>query len=256
MKPKVQIYAGPGTLSLAAARLVARCAATAVRDRGRFVWMISGGATPLAMFDRLASPSAPDVPWRQTEIYWADERAVPADDVLSNFNSAHAHLLSKVPVAPTSVHRIKAEQGAAAASEDYRRELVTLAQAQGRGQSQPPVFDLILLGVGRDGHTASLFPSAAALDEDDWVLSVKAPAGVVPQQRVSIGLSVLNNARCVAFLVAGADKHAVVRSIVLDPVQSAQNLPAARAHGGEKTIWLIDRASGGAATGSSFGCCR
>jgi len=107
------------------------------------------------------------------------------------------------------------------------------------------MFDLIWLGIGKDGHTASLFPGSADLDSPDLAVVVRAPAGVVPADRVSVTLNVLNGARCVAFLVSGADKRDVVGRILSGEKNGAPELPAARAHGLEQTIWFLDRAAAG-----------
>ena len=243
MKPEVRVHADVDELSRAAARWTALCARQAVSARGRFFLMISGGTTPAHLFDTLAQKAGLAMPWDKTEIYWADERVVPPTDPSSNFRLAQEHLFSRVSVPEAQLHRIQTELGPSAAAYTYRDELLRISGLQARGADQPPVFDLIWLGIGKDGHTASLFPGSADLDSPELAVAVRAPAGVAPTDRVSVTLNVLNNARCAAFLVSGADKRDVVGRILADEKGRASELPVARVHGLEQTIWFVDRAA-------------
>jgi 6-phosphogluconolactonase len=163
---------------------------------------------------------------------------VPPDDAASNYRMARSTLLDHVPVSADRVHRIAGEMGSAAAAADYDARLRKLFGHDARS----PTFDVALLGVGADGHTASLFPDDAALEERErWAAPAVAPAGTKARDRVTVTLPVLTRARVVLFLGAGADKREVLSRILSG---GAPELPAARVQGVERTLWLLDRAAG------------
>ncbi len=237
----------PQELYEAAAELVASTASEAVAERGRFTIALSGGSTPKNLYTLLATNARTSLPWDRMFFFWGDERQVPPTDAESNFRMANEAMLSKVPVAPGNVFRVEAEKpNAGAAATAYEQ---TLRKFFALEAGQIPAFDLILLGMGPDGHTASLFPGTTALQEKsklvvaNWVEKLKT-------SRITLTLSVLNAARCVAFLVSGTDKAPVLKS-VLEGDAPGEQYPAKLIRPAQgKLIWLLDRA---AASGLSSG---
>lgn len=229
----------PATLAETAANLIIDSATEAVRDRGRFMLCLAGGATPRATYERLALPVfAERVRWDRTWAFFGDERVVPPDHAESNYRMAHETLLSRVPIPPAQILRMRGEDadadGAAAAY------AATLAEAFGTRRGELPRFDLVLLGLGVDGHTASLFPGSPVLREVfRTVAGVHVTAAQIPQ-RITLTFPVLNAAARVIFLVAGGEKAKVVKAVLSDQAL----LPAGlvRPTDGE-LIWLADRAA-------------
>lgn len=224
----------------AAAREIADAAASAVAQRGRFVLALSGGETPRPLFQLLARDYRAAMPWDRTEICFADERCVPPHNPASNFGLAWSTLLSHVPVPDERIHRIFGELGPDAAASQYEARLRRLFADNPREGR----LDVALMGVGKDGHTASLFPGDHVVDEQTrWVAAAHAPPGAPVPDRVTLTLGFLNRTRLVIFLCAGDEKREVVSQIVSG---AAPHLPAARVSGVERTLWLLDRAAGGA----------
>lgn len=203
---------GPG-LAAAAAECLVRLAVTAVAERGRFSVALSGGATPEATYSQLAvKENAARIDWPWVHIFWGDERCVPPDHPGSSFRMAKQMLLDHVPLPQSNIHRVQGELDPEAAARAYTAELE--AFFGGRW----PSFDLILLGLGDDGHTASLFPGSPALSERQRsVVAVTAHYGNRPAQRVTLTVPTLNRARDVIFLVTGTSKAAVVASVLEGP---------------------------------------
>jgi len=235
--PTLRIVADAGTLAAEAAALVIERARAAVAERGRFMWALSGGATPRATYARLAeSPERARMPWEQTWVFFGDERCVPPDHPESNYRMASETLLAKVPVPAGQVFRMRGEAvDAEAAAAEYTR---TLAEAFGTRRGELPRFDVILLGFGVDGHTASLFPGSPALKEIFRpVAAVHAAAAALPQ-RLTLTYPVLNAAACVVFLGSGAEKAKVVKTMLGEHAR----LPAAMVQPTDGTLlWILDR---------------
>jgi 6-phosphogluconolactonase len=237
---EIRILTTPQELSEAAAEEVVRNAIEAVKARGRFTIALSGGSTPKNLFNLLATNARNALPWDRMYFFWGDERHVPPTDPDSNYRMAEEVMLSKVPVPPGNVFRMAAENpDAARVAEDYEKTLRKFFQL---APGDVPQFDLILLGMGPDGHTASLFPGTAALQEksrlvvSNWVEKLKT-------NRLSFTLPVLNAARCVAFLVSGTDKAPVLKT-VLEENASAEQYPAKLVNpSAGKLIWFLDRAA-------------
>jgi 6-phosphogluconolactonase len=230
----------PQDLFQAAAEEVLRIATDAVAKRGRFTIALSGGSTPKNLYTLIAANASATLPWAQMFFFWGDERHVPPEDADSNYRMAKEALLSKVPIAPGNVFPVPAEmQDAAAAAAAYEQ---TIRKFFGLAPGEFPRLDLILLGMGPDGHTASLFPETAALQEKsrlvvaNWVEKLKA-------SRITFTLPVLNAARCVAFLVSGEDKAAVLHE-VLEGGAPPEKYPSklVKPTNG-KLIWFVDRAA-------------
>ncbi|HEX5108682.1 MAG TPA: 6-phosphogluconolactonase [Vicinamibacterales bacterium] len=199
-------------LNAAAAEKFTAAAVGAVDARGVFNVALSGGSTPAGLFTLLATDPgfSSRIPWDRAQIFWSDERHVPPDSKDSNYRMAHETLLSRVPIGSGQVHRVQAEDpDAGAVAQRYEEEIRSVI---GRSASIPR-FDLMLLGLGADGHTASLFPGTPALTEArrlvvaNWVEAFAA-------YRITMTLPIINAARLVMFLVAGMDKAIAVRDVL------------------------------------------
>jgi 6-phosphogluconolactonase len=222
----------------AAANEFALLASRAVNAKSSFCVALSGGSTPKTLYALLASSQAPAIPWEQTCIFFGDERFVPADHPDSNYRMANEALLSKVPLRPENIFHVSTEIGDAEAAACKYDETVQNYFALSPGQF--PRFDLILLGLGPDGHTASLFPGSTALQEKER-LAVANWVDKFKTYRITFTYPVINNAACVAFLVSGKDKSEILRE-VLENEQA--NLPAQKIRPAEgKLLWLVDRAA-------------
>jgi 6-phosphogluconolactonase len=237
---EIRTLTTPQELFEAAAEEVVRTANEAAAQRGRFTIALAGGSTPKSLYNLLATNARTALPWDRMFFFWGDERHVPPTDPESNYRMAEEAMLSKIPVAAGNVFRIKAENpDAAAAAEDYEQ---TLQKFFALEPGQFPRFDLILLGMGPDGHTASLFPGTAALQEKaqlvvaNWVEKMKT-------HRITLTLPVLHAARCVTFLVSGTDKATVLRAVLEENVPPEQYPAKLVKPSDGKLIWLIDRAA-------------
>ncbi len=234
--------AGLEELGRAAAEEVRQAAAAAVAARGRFALALSGGETPRGLYRLLVTePWRGRVDWERAELFWGDERAVPPDDPGSNYRLAEAELIRPLGIPAGRVHRIPAERGAAAAAEEYERELGRVL-GPGAGAGGPPPLDLLLLGMGPDGHVASLFPGSAALAERRrWVVPA---AGPPPwPERVTLTAPVLAAARRALVLVAGAPKAEALAAVLRGP-RDPRRLPAQLLlDGGERVLWLVDQSA-------------
>jgi 6-phosphogluconolactonase len=237
--PVVVVHATLAEASEAAAGEVAGIAHDAVAARSRFVVALAGGETPRALYELLAREYREAVAWDRTDVCFGDERCVPPHNPASNFRLVWSTLLAHVPIVEERVHRIPGELGPDAAARDYDARLRRLFVDDASMQT----FDVAVMGVGADGHTASLFPSDPALKERQrWAAPVLAPPPAKVRERVTLTLPVLNRARLVLFLCAGAEKRDVVSRILSG---AAPELPAALVHGVERTLWLLDRAAAG-----------
>jgi 6-phosphogluconolactonase len=221
----------------AAALELAATASDAFSDRGIFRLALSGGSTPRVLFDTLTRPPfSRRIDWRKARVFFVDERCVPPSNERSNYRLAKEHLLDPLGVPERNVFRMRGEEEPRLAARDYDRVLRT---EFGRGV---PRFDLVLLGLGADGHTASLFPRTRALDEKrKW-----AAANYLPLQkewRLTLTFPVLNAARRVIFLVAGAEKASVV-SALLTKKPGYRKLPASRVRPTRGSlVWIIDESA-------------
>ena len=208
------------------ASVVADMLASAARDGGHIV--LTGGSTPARAYE-LAAERAAD--WSRTQLWWGDERCVPPDDERSNYGMAKRTLLDRLEAQPTAVHRMRGELGRDAGAENYDRELGDLAR-----------FDLLLLGLGPDGHIASLYPDQPTLDESERRV-VGAEAKLDPYvDRITLTLPMLRAARAIVFLIAGADKaDAAARAFAGEPTRSTPG-SLVRAVSGTTTA-VLDRAA-------------
>ena len=241
----IRVFADVDELSHAAAAEVVRIASASIAARGRFRVALAGGSTPRRLYALLAAPPYRErVAWNAVEFFWGDERAVPPDHAESNYRMAHDALLSKVDVTPAQVHRMRAESADRdAAARDYQMKIARAFDVSPDGP--PPAFDLIVLGMGADGHTASLFPYTAAVRESQrWVVAQH--VATLAADRLTLTRVILNQAVAVMFLVVGGDKAAVVAE-VLDGPSDALRLPAQliRPAAG-RLLWFLDRAAASA----------
>ena len=213
----------------------------AVAKEGTFAVCLSGGSTPQGLYERLAeAPYRDAFPWSRTHWFWGDERFVPHDDALSNYRMVREALLSRAPIPAINIHAIPTEglSPEMAAARLSSRELKSFYGAE-RLDPRRPLFDVNLLGLGPDGHTASLFPGNAVLAErDKWVAAV---IGAKPEARITLTYPALESSRHAAFLVAGDEKRAIFRRLR----RGDESLPAARLHP-TGTLWMFaDAAAAG-----------
>jgi 6-phosphogluconolactonase len=238
--PEIRTLATPQELFDAAAEEVVLAANEAMVRRKRFTIALSGGSTPRSLYTLLASNARTSMNWGQTFFFWGDERHVAPDDKDSNYRMAQEAMLSKIPVPASNVFRVPMENpNADAAALAYEQTLRKFFSVE---SGQVPRFDLILLGMGPDGHTASLFPETAALKEQsrlvvaNWVEKLQT-------SRITFTLPVLNAARRVAFLVSGTDKAAVLRT-VLESDAPGEQYPSKLVQPADgKLIWFLDKAA-------------
>ncbi len=228
----------------AAAAQVCRIGQLSMQTTGRFSIVLSGGSTPRGLYELLAQhPYCDQVAWKKTEFFWGDERAVPPEHASSNFRMAKEAMLDKLGVPADRIHRIHAEdQDLDRAARDYEDEIErVLGQVAGVGR-RPPHFNLFLLGMGEDGHTASLFPGTAALSETSrWV--VAHDVAKLQAKRITMTPPLINAAHFITFLVAGGSKADVLAQVLQGP-RDPQRYPAQLIHPltGE-VMWLVDRAA-------------
>ncbi len=242
-EPEVRRVADAEALARAAAEEIARAAARAVAERGRFTLALSGGDTPRLLYELLADDREPfrtRVPWERTHVFFTDERHVPPDHPDSNARLAKETLLDHVPVA--SVHRFRGESAdAAAAADEYERDLRSFFGTAPR--DPPPRLDLLLLGLGPDGHTASLFPGSDALGERrrlaaaPWVERLRT-------YRLTLTLPVLDRGREDLFIVSGAEKADALARTLAPEDAAAEPTPAARVRPRDgELVWIVDAAA-------------
>ncbi len=217
-----------------AAAAFARWASEAVRGGGRFAAALSGGATPRPLYRSLAgSPFREAIPWKGVHLFWGDERCVPPDHPDSNYRMAYETWISKVPIPLENVHRMRGKDDPKAAADEYEEQLRAFF-----GSAGWPAFDLILLGVGVDGHTASLFPGSSVLNQQRrWVAAPFVEK--LKTHRLTLTLPVINNARRVLFLAAGEEKANIMKTILTtDPAEAPLPAQLIRPRHGRRLFFL------------------
>lgn len=236
---EIRILADANSIAQTAAAEFLQAAEEAVRERGAFSVALAGGSTPKTLYGLLASNPLlqAKVPWRKVQFFFGDERHVPPDNPESNFRMANEAMLAKAPIDSKQVHRVKAEKrNAAESAAEYEDDLrASFALAAG----QFPRFDLVLLGMGPEGHTASLFPGTKALKEERSLV-VSNWVGKLYTDRITLTPPVLNNAARVVFMVHGVEKAPALKAVLEGPYEPDQ-LPAQviRPKQG-KVLWLVD----------------
>lgn len=238
MKMEKRVFADVDALSRGALEELLRVVGEAVAKRGRCSVSLSGGRTPETMFELWSSDEyRKATPWDQLHLFWGDERYVSQADPLSNFAMTKRALLDRVPIAAKNVHPMptgfpKPEDAAAAYAGELRSYFGTDA----------PAFDVQLLGLGGEGHTASMFPGSKALDEKEaWCLAVTVPA--TPPQRLTLTYPILNQALHTYFLVAGESKREILAAIAAEPDSTPSRYPAARVRPANPAVWMLDQAA-------------
>jgi len=244
--PEIEILPDHAALAQRAAEQFAGLAGFAIRKRGRFVVALSGGSTPKKMNALLAAPPlAQTIDWSKVFVFWSDDRCVSPDNPDSNYRMARETLLAQVSIPNENIHRVHGENSSERAARVYEDELREFFRQPG-GSSTPPRFDLILLGMGEDGHTASLFPGTPGIRENRrWAVAVKHNVPPAPfVDRVTFTPPVINAAANVVFLVSGANKAERLYQ-VLHEQYDPDRLPAqvVRPQDG-KLFWMLDQAAG------------
>ena len=238
MSNEVRVYPDLMHLSRAAAQLFLDQAALAARERGRFFAALNGGSTPKHLFQLLAQDQSGKVDWKKAQIFWGDERCVPPDDIESNYRQASELLLVPAKIPNENIYRIKGELGAKEAPQDYALVLKRFASPP----FEWPRFDLVLLGMGEDGHTASLFPGSP-VETQSPTLGVTAHYQDRPTERVTLTPIVFNSARLILFMAVGENK-ALTLGKVLNNGYQPELYPAQRISPTEgRLIWLLDKAA-------------
>jgi len=237
----LRICRDPQDLYEQASALFARLAEEAVETRGRFTVALSGGSTPKGVHRVLAGADyRTRIPWAQVHLFWGDDRCVPPTHSDSNYKMAEESLISDVPIPPQNVYRMRTELAPDQAADLYEQALREFFALR---RSELPRFDLVLLGMGPDGHTASLFPGTPGLREEDRLVFAQY-VEKLQSWRVTLTAPVLNHAVHVVFLVCGEDKASALREVRQGPFQP-ERLPAQLIRPVDGTLlWLVDRAAG------------
>jgi 6-phosphogluconolactonase len=233
---RVEVVADAEALATEGARRVVAVAREASAEKGECSLVLTGGSTPRRLYELLATdPFRSEMPWEAIDWFWGDERCVPPDDPRSNFRLAREALLARVPVDRERVHRMEGETPRDRAAMAYEGVIRSIVPDGG--------FDLVLLGVGEDGHTASLFPGHPALRERErWVLGVHAEGADPVADRITMTFPLLNRARSVLVLASGSAKRPIVTAVRRDPREAARHYPAACMQG-PAISWLVDAAA-------------
>jgi len=233
----IRVFDDLESISQAAAELFTDVAQQAISVHERFSVALSGGHTPHRLYEILAThPFQNQIQWQSVHFFWGDERCVPPTDPRSNFRMAHETLLTNVPIPIANIHPVCNDLSPADSAVHYEAQLRIFFG------KQPPAFDLILLGLGDNAHTASLFPHTSVLNETErWVAEVYIPESEMA--RVTLTAPIINQASQVVFLVCGADKAPALRN-VLEGTYQPHELPAQliRPNGAHPT-WLVDKAA-------------
>jgi 6-phosphogluconolactonase len=239
MKGQLHIFDDEDTLIESLARAWSALAEIAVRERGSFQVALAGGSTPKRFYQRLAQADLRDsLPWAQTQIYFGDERCVAQHHADSNFHMASEALLTRVPVPETQIHPMY--DAALSAGENARRYASLLQNNLPLAANGQPVFDLVLLGMGTDGHTASLFPGSDILQESQQPVAAQF-VEALQAWRISLTFPAINAARQVFFLVAGKGKADILHTIAQS--ESAETYPVQRVQPAGELHWYLDRAA-------------
>jgi 6-phosphogluconolactonase len=239
----IEVFPDPRRLIQAAAEHVVRLASEAAAKNEMFTVVLSGGSTPRPLYTLLASQTfAKRIDWRRVHVFWGDERCVPPEDPRSNYRMVRETLLDGVPLSPDNIHRIHGEMEPQLAAAAYEKELRRFFGSRTPDDPPPVGFDLVFLGMGDNGHTASLFPGSTAVTEQvRWVIAQYVEG--VSMWRITLTPVVINQAKNVTFIVSGAEKAQRLRDVLEGPIQPevlpAQIIRPARG----RLLWLIDKAA-------------
>ncbi len=238
--PKVQIFPDVEFLALAAADHFISAAASAIQAKGSFTVALSGGSTPMSLYRLLASePFSEQVNWTRVHLFWGDERCVPPDHPDSNFYRAQTALINHVPIPEENIHRIQAENPPRQAAELYEQSLRDFFDS---AETSPKAFDLLLLGMGDDGHTASIFPGTSAVREkESWVTALYVDR--VGAWRITLTPVILNRSNQALFLVAGGGKNWTLQKVLYGTYQPDRYPAQLIKPSGEEPQWFVDEAA-------------
>jgi 6-phosphogluconolactonase len=235
--PELFTFSSTARLAHAAADMVVETLRAAIEARGRASVVLTGGSTPVPLYRLLAADYRHALDWSRVDVFFGDERHVPHDHEDSNFRMARDTLLDGLPLSPDRIHPMPTGDTPEADARAYEE---TLRAYFGDG---PPAFDLLLLGMGADGHVASLFPGSPALAETDrWVVATESPPSSPVLERITLTFPAINAARTVLFLVAGESKHDALSAVHRDPEASP---PAERVAAQDRLLWFADEAAAG-----------
>lgn len=233
----LMVVSDVGGLNQAAVNEIALVAEAAIREHGRFTISLSGGNTPRGVYSLLAEQQKEKFPWAKTFFFFGDERSVPPDHADSNYRMANESLFSKVSIPEQNIFRVPAELGAAKAADQYENNLREFFKPE---SGKLPRFDLVLLGIGDEGHTASLFPGSTALNEvSRWVVANRVEK--LNTDRITFTFPLINSAGEAMFIVTGPGKAEIVREIFLT---EDERFPAQRVHPPNgQLLWIVDQAA-------------
>ena len=233
-----QVYPDSAALIRAVAAESAKIVQSAASERGRVSIALAGGHSPTPLYSLWAQEYRDRIPWDRAHLFWGDERYVPPENDLSNYKMVRQALLEHIPISRNNVHPMPTYFGLP--DEAARNYEDTLRQFFG---DEPPSIDLVFLGVGAEGHTASLFPDSPALEEQArWVLAVEAPAA--PPRRLTLTLPILNQARHLFFIAVGAGKREIITALRDEPDARPSAYPAGRVRPKTgRVTWFLDRAA-------------
>ena len=235
--PELYVFSGATRLAHAAAETVIETLRAALTQRGRASFVLTGGSTPIPLYRLLAADYRGALDWERVDFFFGDERHVPHDDDDSNVRMARETLLDGLHLSPDRVHPIPTSGTPEADARSYERTL------RAYFDGALPAFDLMLLGMGADGHVASLFPGSPALDEAErWVVATESPPSSPVRDRVTLTFPALNASRTVLFLVAGASKHEALAAVHRDPSDAP---PAERVEAQDRLLWFVDEDAAG-----------
>lgn len=242
VQPVIRRFDDHDALSEAAAAHIAEALTRAVEDRGEAAIALAGGSTPRQTYEILGEAHVEDVPWDSVHVFWGDERCVPPDDEDSNQAMARKALLDLLHLPEEHIHAMPGDvEPPTKAAEAYEAQMRTVLGA--RAGADAPLLDVVLLGLGGDGHTASLFPGDAALDVDDrWVAAARAPEGASVRDRLTLTFPAIAASELVMFIVSGESKRGVVGAIV-EGRPAASGYPAARVTARGAVEWFVDEAA-------------
>lgn len=235
---KSKIFNNLEEMSVAAAKLIQKISKDAISEKGNFTLVLSGGNSPLKLYELLATEEhAQEIEWSKTHIFWGDERCVEPTARGSNYRAANEILISKLVIPTSNIYRIPAEvKPPKEAAKIYEEKI------RGFFESSEPFFDLILLGLGADGHTASLFPEDKALFENEkFVTAVTAPDYAPIKNRITMTLPLINRASNVLLLTESKDKEDVIKDILEDSNKAQARYPAALVHPQGELTWFISK---------------
>ena len=238
--PDVRVFPDLHKASQTLAERLVETAKDVLTTKDTFSMALSGGKTPRYLYSFLARECSSEISWERVHLFWSDERCVSQESKDSNFSMAYKALISNVPLPSQNIHRIPVEiSPPEKVAETYEREIREFFKPE---EEESFLFDTMILGVGEDGHTASLFPGSSALNEKSrWVLAVNAPPSFSPQKRITLTLPLINRSRSIFFLASGAKKREVVGEILKNPETARRLYPAAMSHSLGSVAWYIDR---------------